>query len=53
MVVEQVSEVGRGLVIESFMSEEKDFELNSLWHRETMKVLKDWSDVVAGESVGE
>lgn len=53
MVVEQVSEVGRGLVIEGFMSEEKDFELNSLWHREPMKVLKDWSDVVAGASVGE
>lgn len=53
MTVEQVSEVGRGLVIEGFMSEEKDFELNSLWHREPMKVLKDWGDVFSCAGMGE
>ena len=30
MAVEQVSEVGKGLVMEGFVCEEEDFELNAL-----------------------
>lgn len=32
MAMEQVSEVGRGLVMEGFVREEEDFELNTLLH---------------------
>lgn len=48
VVVEQVGEVGGGLVMKSFVSEEKDFELDPLWDREP---VEDGGDVVVG--VGE
>ena len=47
MAVEQVTEVGRGLVMEGFVCEEKDFELNSLWDREPVEVPEDRGDVVS------
>ena len=31
VLVEQVGKVGRGLVMEGFVSEEKDYELDLLW----------------------
>lgn len=39
--VGQVSEVGRSLVMEGFVSEEEDFELDPLWDREKVEVLED------------
>lgn len=53
MAVEQVTEIGRGLVMEGFVSEKKDFELNSLWDREPVEVPDDRGDVVTGAGVGE
>lgn len=43
MVVEQVGEVGGGLV-----SEQKDFEVYSLWDREPVEFLEERGDVVTG-----
>ena len=34
MVVEQICEVGRGLVMEGFVVEEEEVEVNSMWDRE-------------------
>ena len=34
VVVEQVCEVGRGLVMEGFMGEEEELEVDSMWDRE-------------------
>ena len=48
MVVEQASEVGRRVVMEGFVSEEKDFELDLLWGRELVEVLEDWGYVGMG-----
>lgn len=45
--VGQVSEVGRSLVMEGFVSEEEDFELDPLWDREQVEVLEDRDNVVA------
>ena len=53
MAVEQVSEVGRGLVMEGFVCEEEDFELNALWDREPVEVLEDGGNVFTGAGVGE
>ena len=52
MAVEQVSEVGKGLVMEGFVCEE-DFEFNLLWDGEPVKVLEDRGNVVTGAGVGE
>ncbi|XP_038551004.1 NLR family CARD domain-containing protein 3-like [Micropterus salmoides] len=38
----------RGLVIEGFVGEEEDFELNTLWNWEPLKILEDLGDVVPG-----
>lgn len=43
----QVSEVGRSLVMEGFVSEEEDFELDPLWDREKVEVLEDRDNVVS------
>lgn len=51
--MEQIIEVEGGLVMEGFMSEEKDFELDPLWDREPVEVLEDSNDVVTGAGVGE
>ena len=51
MAMEQVSEVGRGLVMEGFVCEE-DFKLNTLWNWEPVEVLEDRSDVITGGDVG-
>lgn len=51
MVVEQVSEVGRGLFMEVFLCEEEDFVMNALGNREPVKILEDRGDVVASVSV--
>lgn len=45
--VGQVSEVGRSLVMEGFVSEEEDFELDPLWDREKVEVLEDRDNVVS------
>ena len=50
---DQVSEVGGGLVMEGFVGEEKDFELDALRDREPVEFLKDGGDMVAGAGVGE
>jgi len=41
VAVEQVTEVGRVLVMEGFVNKEKDFELNSLWDQEPVEVPED------------
>ena len=51
--MEQVSEVGRGLVMEGFVCEEEDFELNTQWNWEPEEVLQDRSDVITGAGAGE
>ena len=53
VAMEQVSEVGRGLVMEGFVCEEEDFELNTLWNWEPVEALEDRSDVIMGAGVGE
>ena len=50
--MEQVSEVGRGLVMEGFVCEEEDFKLNTLWDWEPVEVLKNRSNVITGGGVG-
>ena len=48
VAMEEVSEVGIGLVMEGFVSEEEDFKLNTLWNWEPVEVLEDgvtWSRV--------
>ena len=52
VAMEQVSEVGRGLVMEGFVCEEEDFKLNTLWNWEPVEVLEDRSDVMTGRGVG-
>lgn len=52
VVVEEASEVGGSLVMEGFLREEKDFELDLLWDREPAEVLEDGGDVVTGAGVG-
>ncbi len=44
VTVEQVSEVRRGLVMEGFECEEKDFKLDTLGNRELVEVVKDRGD---------
>ena len=39
-VMEQVREVGRGLVMEGFVSEEMGFEMNPLWDRKSVKLWR-------------
>ena len=51
--MEQVSEVGRSLIMEGFVCKEEDFELNALWNWEPVEVLEDGSDVITGAGVGE
>lgn len=53
VAMEHVSEVGRGLVMEGFVCEEEDFELNALWNWEPVEFLEDRSDVITGAGVGE
>ncbi len=53
VAVKQVDEAGGGLVVEGFMSEEKDFKLDPLWDREPVEVLEDRGDMVTGARVGE
>ncbi len=51
VVVEQVSEVGRGPIMEGIVGEEKHFKLDVLGNREQMKVLEERGDGITG--VGE
>lgn len=45
--MEQVNEVGGGLIVEGFVSEQKDgLELDLLWNREPVEVLGDSGHVV-------
>ena len=44
---EQVSEVGGGLVMEGFMGEKEEFELNTLRDGEPVEVLENRGDVIA------
>lgn len=48
MVAYEVSEVGRGQVMEGFVSKQQDFEVCSLGDGEPVQHLKDWGDVVMG-----
>lgn len=41
VMVEQIGEVGRGLVVKGFAHEEDLFELDALWDREPVEVLDD------------
>ena len=52
MVVQPVCEVAGGLVVEGFVSNEEDFEVDSLTDGEPVEVLEDGSDVVSGAGVG-
>lgn len=40
-MLEQVSEIEWGLVIECFKGEEEDFELGTLFNREPVEILMD------------
>ncbi len=53
MMVEEVSEVIEGLVVESFVSEEQEFELDEVRDRKPVGILKNRGDMVTGVSVGE
>ena len=53
MVAKQIGEVGGGLVVEGFVGEEEDFEVDALRDREPVELLEDWGDVVTGAGVGE
>jgi len=52
MAMVQATEVGRGLVMEGFVCEEENFELNSLWDQEPVEVSENRGDVVTGLGVG-
>ena len=51
--VEQVCEVGWGLVVEGFVGEKEEFKLDTLRDREPVETLKHGGDVVTGAGVGE
>ena len=51
--VEQVGEVGGGLVVEGFMGEKEEFKLNALANGEPVEVLEDRGDVITGAGVSE
>ena len=53
MVVEQVCEVGRGLVMEGFVGEKEELEVVLMWDREPVQVLQNRADVFVGAGVGE
>lgn len=53
MVVEQVGEVGRGLIVLGFVSKGEDFELDALTDREPVEAFEDRGDMVMGAGVGE
>ncbi len=46
VMVEEVSEVRGGLVVEGFESEEQDFELDAVRDREPVEILKDRGDML-------
>ena len=53
MTFEEVGEVGRGKVIEDFVGDEQDLELNLLLYWEPVKLFEDGSDVFSRAGVGE
>ena len=52
-MVEQVGEVGGGLVVEGFVGEEENFGLNTLFDWEPVEFLEDRGDVISGAGVSE
>lgn len=52
-MLEQISEIGGGLIIKSFVSEEKDSKLNPLWDRKPVKLLEDRGDMVTRARMSE
>lgn len=52
VVVEQVSEVRRGLIMEGCVSEKNDFELDALWNSGPVEILqyRDYMVTQMGES---
>ncbi len=53
VAVEQVSEVGGGLVMKAFVSKETHFKLKASWDREPVEVLENRGDVITRVGVGE
>lgn len=53
MGLKEVGEVGRGQVMEGFVSDEEDLEMNALLNGEPVELLKDGGDVVSRAGVGE
>ena len=51
--MEQVGEVAGGLVVEGFVGEEEDFEVDPVRNGEPVKFLEDRGDVLTGAGVGE
>lgn len=49
--VEKVREVRRGLVVEGFIGELEEFEVDVMWDREPVLVLKGRGDMVTGVGV--
>ena len=52
-MIQHVGEVGGSLIVEGFMGEEENFELDAQFDGEPMEVLEDRGDVVSGSGVGE
>ncbi|MEQ2211533.1 hypothetical protein XENOCAPTIV_005342 [Xenoophorus captivus] len=53
VTVEQIGEVAWGSVMEGFVGEKEDFEINSLGDTEPVELLQNWGDVVTGAGLGE
>lgn len=53
VVMEHVDERGGGWVMEGFVCENENFDLNPLWDRKPAKFLEDRSDVITGAGVRE
>lgn len=44
--MQQVGEVTRALGVKGFVGELKDFEVNDLWNREPLRILKNGCDLI-------
>jgi len=53
VMVKQIGQVAGGPVMEGFVSEEKDFGLDTFWDGEPVEGLENRGDVITGAGVGE
>ncbi len=53
MAAEEVSEIGWSQVVKGLVGDEEDFEMDTLFHREPVKLTEDRGDVISGRGTSE